>query len=57
MTVAILLKHSQYLSHNPGCHSASGRPRGTYPETGFEEIGSERQSVAPHVSQADFSTA
>jgi hypothetical protein len=25
-------------------------------ETGFEEIGSERQSVAPHVSQADFWT-
>jgi hypothetical protein len=25
-----------------------------YPETGFAEIGRERQSVTPHVSQADF---
>src|ERR1700738_3119060 len=38
MTVAIPLKHHN-IRHNPSCHSASGRPHGTYPETGFWEAG------------------
>jgi hypothetical protein len=37
MTVAILLKHHN-ISHNRSRHSAGGRPHGTYPETGLEEI-------------------
>jgi hypothetical protein len=34
-----------------------GQLPGSCPETGLEEIGRERQSGAPHVSQADFWTA
>jgi hypothetical protein len=33
---------------------ASGRTNGSYPETGIEEIGRERQSMARHVFQEDF---
>src|SRR6266481_4931431 len=32
----------------------SGRLYESYPETGLEEIGRERQSAAPHVSQEDL---
>jgi len=33
------------------------RPYGSYPQTGFGEIGRQRHSAAPHFSQADFRVA